>query len=202
MKKRSKFVFWVIGLTSVAAAGALFASGRGGYETAEYKTVEKQKKFEIREYPKLPVVSTPMSVSSNDQMDSGFMRLFRYISGGNKDESKIAMTTPVFVTTDAQNSQSMSFVLPLDVANSGAPSPTNRNVRLNQLNSGSYAVYRYSGRRSASRDSEALAKLRTWLSENNYQARPKAQPRFAYYDPPWTPGLMRRNEVMLLIDRP
>ena len=29
----------------------------------------------------------------------------------------------------------------------------------------------------------------------------KGEPIFAYYDPPWTPTFMRRNEVMVTIDR-
>jgi hypothetical protein len=28
------------------------------------------------------------------------------------------------------------------------------------------------------------------------------EPVFAYYDPPWTPGFMRRNEVMIPVASP
>lgn len=201
MTKRSKFITGSIAIISVVAASAVFASGRNSYESADYKVIQKEGKFEIRDYPKLPVVSTPMELPSKKDMDSGFMRLFRYISGGNNDDAKIAMTTPVFVTLDEQNTPSMSFVLPLNVANSGAPSPSSEHVSLNQLKSGDYAVYRYAGRRSTQRDSDALAELEEWMSENGFEKKPGALPRFAYYDPPWTPGVMRRNEVMLLISK-
>jgi hypothetical protein len=40
-----------------------------------------------------------------------------------------------------------------------------------------------------------LARLQGWLERERLPAL--AGPVFGYFDPPWTPGFLRRNEVML-----
>jgi hypothetical protein len=57
------------------------------------------------------------------------------------------------------------------------------------------AVYRFSGSRTKDSEPQALAKLNTWLQQN--KLREAGTPFSAYYDPPWTPGPMRRNEVLI-----
>src|SRR4051812_7893305 len=81
---------------------------RGGYESAEYKLLKRSGSFEIRDYPALTLVSTPMTASDPTDDDS-FRRLFGYIGGANEAEVKISMTTPVFSDLAGTNRQ-MSFV--------------------------------------------------------------------------------------------
>lgn len=50
-------------------------------ETPDYKVLAQDGKFEVREYPTLTLVRTASG-------DGDFMRLFRYISGGNEAEQK------------------------------------------------------------------------------------------------------------------
>jgi len=83
----------------LAVVAVLFLVGcrvtRGGYESASYQVVRSSGKFELRDYPVLMVVETPMAPTGNSA-DGSFMRLFRFITGGNEAKQKIAMTTPVF----------------------------------------------------------------------------------------------------------
>ncbi|MFT5468432.1 MAG: hypothetical protein ACI8UO_003541 [Verrucomicrobiales bacterium] len=183
-----------IGIAVTLIGTALYATARGRYETADYKVVESKGSFEIRAYRALAVASTSM-----ENENSGFGRLFKYITGQNQTESKIAMTTPVFVSSGGENKELMSFVLPDEVAKAGAPEPAGGKVFLNQLTGGKFAVYRYAGRSSDQRDAKALTKLKEWIAEAGLTTKTAAKPRYAYYDPPWTPGLMRRNEVMIEI---
>lgn len=69
---------------------------RAGYETAAYQVETEDSGFEIRSYPELVLVQTPMS--NRNGRDGSFMRLFGYIQGDNEADAKIAMTTPVFMT--------------------------------------------------------------------------------------------------------
>jgi DNA gyrase inhibitor GyrI len=89
----------------------------------------------------------------------------------------------------------MSFVVPSDVAKKGAPSPKANDVKVETIPAGRWAVLRFSGNASPKSEAAALADLRTWMSQNKLSSSGK--PVFAYFDPPWTPGPMRRNEVML-----
>jgi hypothetical protein len=121
----------------------------------------------------------------------GFRRLFRYISGSNAAQEKIAMTTPVFMQEG-----SMSFVLPKDVAEEGAPEAT-ESVRIHSLAGGPYAVYRLRGARSADKVRGAERSLRQWCQNN--QRTPVGSIIVAGYDPPFIPGPFQRNEVLLRV---
>lgn len=166
---------------------AACAFTRAGYESAPCKAVLKEGGFELREYPELPLVSTEMNGD-----DASFMRLFGYISGGNLQKQKVAMTTPVIMKEGR-----MAFVLPSNIA--AAPSPASGSVRLERLQAAQVAVLRFSGARSAKSEQAALLQLRDWIQKRGL--REAGAPFMAYYDPPWTPGFWRRNEVLIPVRR-
>ena len=95
-----------IGLFS---ACAITKMTRGGFEEDSHEVLRKEGPIELRNYPELQLVKTVME---NNQ-DSGFMRLFRYIDGGNDQNQRIAMTTPVF-TSKRDEKSTMAFVLPAE----------------------------------------------------------------------------------------
>jgi hypothetical protein len=178
----------VAGLTVVGCQAV-----RAGYESAPYTVVRTDGKFELRDYPALMVVETPMAVRGNGDNGS-FMRLFRFISGNNAAKEKIAMTTPVFMSGTGTNA-TMAFVLPAKFKGSGAPQPTNELLTLRKLEPGRFAVFRFSGGRNASNETAALDRLQSWMKTNGLAAL--SPPVYGYFDPPWTPTFLRRNEVML-----
>lgn len=184
------FVILLIG------AGLIFVgcqATRSGYESAPYKVVRTAGKFEVRDYPALTVVETPMA---NANGDGSFGRLFRFISGGNEGKQKIAMTTPVFMSGSDSNA-TMAFVLPAKFNAATAPKPADGAVTLRELPGGRFAVLRFNGGRSTVREAETLASLQTWLAAQGWKA--SGSPVYAYFDPPWTPSFLRRNEVMLRV---
>ena len=172
-------------------------TARAAYETAEYRVVESDGAIEIREYPDLILASTPMREGSQGN-DGSFMRLFRYISGANEAEQKVAMTTPVFMEgagTEAEGQ--MGFVLPKEVANRGAPQPLGTEVRLRRREGGRFAVIRFSGRADKKTLGQAERRLRDWIEAKGLATTGSTES--AGYDPPWTPGLLRRNELLIRI---
>jgi hypothetical protein len=158
-------------------------------ETPDYKVVSTDGKFQVRDYPAMTVARTAMG-------DGDFMRLFRYISGGNEAEQKIAMTAPVLVQHKGEES-GMSFVVPREVAAAKAPAPKAAEVSVDTMPAARFAVFTYSGLRTDKTEADALGKLRVWMEKKNLKA--EGEPVFAYYDPPWTLPFMRRNEVMLRV---
>jgi len=165
------------------------AAVRGGYASAPYKVVRADGKFEVREYPELVLVETPMHGANN-----GFMRLFHYIDGQNAAHQKLAMTTPVFMARGASNG-TMAFVLPPGVSSASAPSPAGTDVRVREQAGGRFAVLRFTGGISPAHEAKALARLQSWLGQAKLTA--VGDPIYGYFDPPWTPPCFRRNEVML-----
>ena len=76
------------------------------------RLLESDGSFEIRQYPDLMMATTTMEFASQGS-DGSFMRLFRYISGENDAQQKVAMTTPVLMQTEAGATPGrMGFVIP------------------------------------------------------------------------------------------
>ncbi len=175
---------------------------RAGYETAEYKVVESDGNYEVREYPDLMLVATRTNIDAQGR-DGSFMKLFRYISGANESAQKISMTTPVFMENGRVDSEvQMGFVMPRQIAVEGVPTPTSPDVDVRKRAGGRFAVLRFAGRLDAKLAQEAEAKLRAWMETKGFEAHASADSsgvESASYDPPFTPGPLRRNEVLIRI---
>ena len=190
---------WIL-LSIIAVASVLILAScqatRGGYESAPYQVVRASGKFEVRDYPALQVVETPMANANGS--DGSFMRLFRFITGANEAKQKIAMTTPVFMSGGDSNA-TMTFVLPTKLSAEAVPKPSDGAVKVRELPAGRFAVLRFSGSRNAKHDAAALERLRAWMQAE--ELKELAPPVYGYFDPPWTPGLLRRNEVMVRAEK-
>ena len=82
-----KMILWPILLVLVIAVVVGCKTTRAGYESAPYKMVRADGQFEVRDYPALTVVETPMA-RSGSEANGSFNRLFRFITGGNERASR------------------------------------------------------------------------------------------------------------------
>ncbi len=170
-------------------------TARSAYESADYTLIESDGSFEVREYPDLMMATTHMRAEV-DGDDGSFMRLFRYISGRNAEEQKVAMTTPVFMQRDHESDDGrMGFVIPSRISADRIPAPSEAGVAVSQREGGRFAVIRFSGQMSRSDISTAEIDLREWMAARDLRGVNHAE--YAGYDPPWTPGPWRRNEVLI-----
>lgn len=71
---------------------------------------------------------TPMT-DRDIGMNISFNRLFKFITGGIELKQKIAMTTPVFMTS-SDTSATMAFVLPTKFKAEAVPQPADSNVKV------------------------------------------------------------------------
>jgi DNA gyrase inhibitor GyrI len=198
---RQKIVYFgSVAAVLIIGVFVLSKTTRGGYETAQYTVIESEGGFEVREYPDLMLVATTTKIDAEGR-DGSFMKLFRYISGANESDQKISMTTPVFMESDKADSQvQMGFVMPKEVATEGVPTPTGADVDVRKRTGGRFAVLRFSGRISAKLAKESEAKLRAWMETKGLAADDVSETsgvEVASYDPPFTPGPLRRNEVLI-----
>lgn len=187
-----KYLLIGLGVILTAVAWWIYKRSRFDAEAAApYLVLRRDKAFELRRYPSLPVATTPIHGDNN----AAFMRLFRFIDRHNATREKIAMTTPVFFDGQPGAQEKMSFVLPEKTVQTGIPAPSGNAVSLDDRPAQRVAVYRFSGKTQARREQQAVAKLRTWVAAEGLQT--VGEPIIAYYDAPVIPGFLRRNEAML-----
>ena len=205
MSRRKIMTVATIAILVTGGVFLLSRTTRAGYESAEYKVIESDGEFEIREYPDLMLVATKTKIDAQGR-DGSFMKLFRYISGANEAEQKISMTTPVFMENDQADSEvQMGFVMPKEVAVEGVPSPTGPDVDVRKRTGGRFAVIRFPGKLDKKLAKESEAKLRAWMKskgltadvDEDDESNKTSGVEAASYDPPFTPAALRRNEVLI-----
>jgi hypothetical protein len=195
-KKRMIYLLLTVVFVALVFSGWRFTA-RSAYESAEYTVLESDGPFEIREYPDLMMATTNMQFELQGD-DGSFMRLFRYISGANDREQKVAMTIPVFMESKARDDQDqMGFVIPKKVSEERVPEPSNNNVQIRSRIGGRFAVVRFSGQTNSDSYAKFEKELRRKMNENELNGDADAE--YASYDPPWTPGPLRRNEILIRI---
>ena len=159
-----------------------------GYEEPIYKVVKKTDIYEIRHYSERIVAQVTFGYE-----DSGFQKLFRYISGSNNENQEIQMTTPVNQER-TEEKMIMQFFLPAKYTLENAPQPKDPNVTITSIKEGYYAVIQYSGRASESNFIKHYEILREALVKDTISMN--EPPIKATYDGPYTLPVLRRNEAM------
>ncbi|MEY4900987.1 MAG: hypothetical protein RL741_1303 [Actinomycetota bacterium] len=160
----------------------------------KYSVVNSFAGFELRNYE--PCVLADIEITSNFEKagNAGFGPLVGYIGGQNQPGTKISMTSPV-IQEPAGTAHIVSFVLPSEIDEPGAPKPTDNRVALRFKPQELVAVARFTGLWSAASYQERLTKLLAAIDAAGYRTAGNA--RFARFDPPWTPWFMRRNEIQI-----
>jgi hypothetical protein len=133
----------------------------------------------------------------------GFNILFRFISGSNRQRSKVEMTAPVISETIdmtapvLSTSDSIAFVMPNSFKLETTPEPIDKRVELQQIPERDVAVLRFSGRWTKSVFKKRLKELLEELRKAGVGTKGDA---FAMrYNSPFAPWFMRRNEVAIEI---
>src|SRR4030065_780512 len=119
-------------------------------EQAKYVVLKEIGKVEIRRYPALVIARV------DDYGDGGFNILFKFITGNNRQKSKIAMTSPVVSEQIAMTapvlseSDSIAFVMPEGLTLETTPEPLDERVKIVEIPKRDVAVLKFSGRWSNS----------------------------------------------------
>ena len=177
-------------------------------EEPRFKVLEKDGSFELREYSAYIVAETRVEAGFEDAGSLAFQRLFRYISGNNVAQQKIAMTAPVTQSSSEKikmtapvsqvadgNAYLVAFSLPSTYTLATVPKPLDPTVRIRQVPAQLIACWRYSGRWTESNYREHEVLLRERIKSRELITR--GDPVLARYNPPFTPWFMRRNEVWI-----
>jgi hypothetical protein len=167
-------------------------------EEAKYAVLEKDGHFELRQYEPCIVAETPVEGDFDEVGSAGFRRLFRYISGDNQAKMPISMTAPV-TQQKAGKDWSIAFVMPAEYTMATLPIPNDARIALRTIPARLVAAITYSGTWSESRYEEHKALLDQMMSKR--KLKPAGEFIYARYNPPFTPWFMRRNEVLVPVER-
>jgi hypothetical protein len=170
--------------------------------------------FDIRDYPALVVAEVTVTGGQKDAASKGFRLLAGYIFGGNKRRQgiamtapvtqqavseKIAMTAPVAQTQTATGEWVVRFTMPSAYSLQTLPVPDDPRVRLRSMDPARFAVLRFSG---LALPGDVEAKSNELLAQvKSRRLRTIGPVSLAQYNPPWTLWFMRRNEVMVEVER-
>jgi hypothetical protein len=183
-------------------------------ESPKYKVVERENKFEIRDYEQYIVAEVDVEASYNGALNTGFGILAGYIFGGNSARTSIAMTAPVTEQSTPQSEKiqmtkpvsayhkqgqvyTISFSMPSKYTLDTLPRPNGANIRLREVPASRVAALRFSGSLSERLVTKKTSELMEWLKQKNLN--PKSPVASCQYNPPWIPGPFKTNEVMVTI---
>ncbi len=169
-------------------------------EQPKYKVVRKENDIEIRSYDKILTSSVKVYGNQYNALRKGFQPLVRYIGAKERDSEKISMTAPVIQTTNNENENwTVSFAMPSKYNIDNLPKPANDDIYFEEIQPSLAAVIRFRGVANTSLLDKKASALKRWLELNRYTEL--SSPKYLFYNDPTTPGFLRRNEVMIIIDK-
>ena len=210
----------IVGVVAVLGivAMAVFVFVVQNVETPDYVAVQSDGAFEIRDYPALVVAETTRSGARREALGSGFGPLARYIFAKERagetiamtapviqqrpevHAERIAMTAPVIQSPAGEDTWSVRFIMPSGYSLDELPAPASSEVRLREIPARRRAAVRFSGATTDAALAHQEAALRAWMTSRDLTAAGPAV--YAYYNDPFTPGFLRRNEVLIDVEAP
>lgn len=167
------------------------------YEEPAYTVVATSREFEVRRYDSYLAAETTVTGDFDSTGNIAFRRLAGFIFGGNSAALKMNMTVPVTRERSGVDDYRYRFVIEKAYAHEQLPRPLDQSVRVVRVAAGHYAAVRYRGRRTFARYRRTEAALLASLQRANVETTGTAVS--AVYNGPFTPPVMRRNEVLVPI---
>ncbi len=181
-----------------------------------WSSVRKEGNIEIRSYDPMIVAEATTTGERGKAINDGFRILAGYIFGGNAGQKSIEMTAPVTQQLESragekiemtapviqaagekQNEWKVRFVMPAEYSLASLPKPNDARIKFIEIPAYRAAVIRFSGFNTDANLAAHKAKLMEWIKQNKLNTDGEAV--YAFYNPPWTPPFMKRNEVMVKI---
>lgn len=190
------------------AGGLAMASQEPHYKITDTPAALSSINAEMRFYDEVLIASVRVQGDTwRDAASAAFRPLANYIFGANAGKEKIGMTTPVTthrVTRSDANEGAVwevRFFMPPRYNVASLPAPESAYVRIEAQQAVSYAAIRFSGSARNEKGMRNFAlhedKLRKALRQSGLADDGVAH--YAVYNGPWTPSVMRRNEVLIAL---
>lgn len=161
-------------------------------EEPDYLVLQKMGDIEFRQYDPYVVAEVSVTGASADRQAFGI--LAGYIFGENKTDTEMAMTAPV-----ETRGSDYAFVMEQQYSLETLPEPDDPRIRLRNKPSRVVAVLPFSGRWTDRNIAKHEQRLLDGLAALGID--PTGEPELARYNSPFTPWFLRRNEIIVSVDR-
>jgi hypothetical protein len=164
-------------------------------QNQQYTVVKKYSEFEIRNYPSGMQIETEVSGDFLNAGNKAFGSLIRFISGNNSKNKKIAMTAPVIQESLDDKNHKVRFVMPAEMDSLSTPNSVDGQVKVINVAAHLAAARKFSGSWSGLRIKNQSEKLMTEIQNAGLVSEGNLY--YSRFDPPWKPGFLRHNEVLI-----
>ncbi len=195
IKKRNLYIFFSI-LIIIVLTGFSLGPIMSKVETPKFKILSTFNNIEIRAYKPMLIAEIDVRETRKEAVSQGFRSLADFIFGNNIRNDKIKMTAPVVQQLSSQGWK-VSFVMPSSYTIHDIPKPLNNEIIIKEIPAKKMAVIKFNGRNEEDNISKYEKKLLKFMDLNNFTH--EENPEYAFYNPPWTLPMLRRNEVMIEI---
>lgn len=208
--RKRTVVIWLVAIIGILAlAGIVAGPIMSRVEQPKYDVVAQAGSIEIRDYAEEIAAEAEVSGDRRTAIQEGFRLIAAYIFGANRPNARIAMTAPVQqqasekiamtapVTQQAgqRDRWTVRFIMPANWTLATLPQPNDPRVTLHPQPARRMLVIRFSGLASDERIEARTAELREYAARHDIATT--GEPLLAFYNPPWTLPIFRRNEIML-----
>ena len=167
-------------------------------ERQKYQVIREFDGFELRRYEPCVIAEVEMSDDYKSATYGAFRHLFNYISKGNETSKSIAMTAPVIAASEQSTSNpnwKIAFVMPSGSKLKDLPAPTDSRVVLRELPAEEAVAISFRGRANKRLADKMESELRQKAQAANISL--KSETRINRFDPPFKPGFLHFNEVVI-----
>ena len=195
MDKRTGWALAGLGAAALLGVGAFMVAGEKGAERPKYRRIRRDGSVELRAYPELTLTETVVVATREEALGRGFQRLADYIFAKSRSGDPIAMTAPVLSEPAGEGGGWRTrFIMPSRYTLDDLPAP-GVGIALTMIPAREVAAIQFNGHADDAKLAAAEAELRAWLADRGYAAAGPAE--HAFYNSPFMPGALRRNEVLI-----
>jgi hypothetical protein len=168
-------------------------------EKQPYTVLQRFPGMELRDYPAGMQIETEVEGDFINAGNMGFGPLVRFISGNNKAGQAIAMTAPVIQESVATGTHKVRFVMPKQMSKSSTPAPADSKVVTLEVPAHLAAARKFGGSWNKEKFENEGAKLLEEVAKAGLV--PQGNLYWSRFDPPWKPGFLKHNEVLIRVKK-
>jgi hypothetical protein len=144
MKMKTVLIVVIVLIIIFAIVQIYAVKSQNGIEKYPYKVIKTYDAFEVRSYEATLFTSVKLTTGDYKKGSSqGFSVLAGYIFGGNEENKKIAMTSPVSMSLE--DSMTMMFMVPKNFKKEDLPKPNQSQIEFKEEPAKKMAIVTFGG---------------------------------------------------------